>query len=1279
MNLRQLSVNDGLSWYQVTDIEQDAYGFVWIATYDGLNRYDGVGCKVYRYNPMDSNSLSSNRVKSLMYDAGNNRMLIGTDGGGINVYDYSSDSFRTVNIGSRSNEWLPENDIIDIKPEKDGRLWVATRQTIYLVEIDGTGVSIIQSISYSQRRVLNSLVSMDGMLIAVARMRAIRYVYRNGAYEKDADAIFPENANVNSVYYGTDGRLWFCTDKGVFYIKDPAGTFSYQRARFEGAGLTGKENVTTLNETDEGLYFVVGGQGLYFRQNDGFIQRIVTLNDDFWMANPIKKSIFDKSGILWMASHNKGVGFMSLDQTKFGRIVPPEKWRPMFVTALMANPADGTLWIGTQNDGLYVYDKEKHVRNFFSGAGRITDIKKFSDGSVNVVCNGHIYSYKNGHFNEIFPFPSDVAKVAGTVFNICETSSGIIVSGCRKGVVITGKGNCQYIKMETAYYRNVILSSHCNAFWVCSSRSGLSMISLPLDESAKVEHSYTRTSADGHVISSNNVMTVFEASDKRIYVGTDMGLDMIDPLTHRTFSLDIMSKTLSSCRVLAIQEDSRGMLWINTQNGIVRYDPKTGKESIYDVSDGLISNYATESSILVDDVLYAGMSGGVSFFHTNIPNADMIPPDIAVSGFSVNGQELHFDRPVMDMDHIVLAHDQNNITFNLNIFSFGNPDKNRYLYRLAGYDDDWHNVGAAHPYASYSKLKKGHYCFEFKGVAWNGAESVQTKRVNVTVRAAWWDSTFAWCIYALLFAAALYSTIVMEKQRIRQRAKNEVAEAKLKFYDNLTHEFRTPLTLIAAPLAELTAMENLPEEVCRRLNLMRKNSDRLTGIVNNFLCLRKVDNKGLSLIVKYQDISLLVTNIVHRFEPLAKQKNILLSVSAGEQMFGWADEDKINIILTNLLSNAIKFTASGGMVSVALREDKSCYVIDVKDNGRGISDNNLARIFERFYQEDRKSVSGTGIGLELSRSLAELHKGSLSVTSILGEGSTFTLSIPYMKSSYTETEISDVRTDEIVGDADAGYPEELSVGKDNSIKILVVEDDMEMSEYIRSILSQEYQVIVAENGKTGFEAAINIVPDLIVSDVMMPEIDGIEMCRLLMEDRRTSHIPVIMLTAKDDEYEGLRSGAVDYIMKPFMPQNLLLKIRNMLRWRSEHSMSRDNVISVQKRIQEYGEQKEKEFLQQAFDVVEKNIVNSQFSVEDFSVELGVSKTQLHKKLTALTGASASAFIRNIRLDKGREMLETGRYSISEVLYSVGFSSPSYFSKKFSERFGKLPSDLIHDK
>ena len=734
---------------------------------------------------------------------------------------------------------------------------------------------------------------------------------------------------------------------------------------------------------------------------------------------------------------------------------------------------------------------------------------------------------------------------------------------------------------------------------------------------------------------------------------------------------------MANSNVLSICEDRNGILWAGTSKGLVRYDPADGSERIYDSSDGLVSSYVTAVIAYPDsDTLYVGTNEGANCFLTaGLPGIDNIPTQIAVSGFRVFGKEMTFDTPVMETDRIVLPHNQNSVTFLLSVLSYSNPQKNRMFYRLKGWDDNWTETSINSPYATFNKLKKGHYTFEFKGTDSNSALSSDTVSICLVIRPAWWDTIWAYCIYTAIAAALIYFIIIFFKERIRSKSEAEANEAKIRFYDNLTHELRTPLTLVAAPLSELADEKNLPENASYKISVIQSNVNRLLDLADRALDLRKIDSNKMPLTVRYQDITVLVKKMTDRFEPLASHRRISLSCKIQEErMFGWADEEMVTTIVTNLLSNALKFTPEGGQVTVCLQHREKECLISVTDDGCGIPDKEMGHIFERFYQVEKRPLSGTGIGLDLSRSLAELHKGWLKGKSRLGEGSTFTFGFPYFQEAYSPDERDETCEEMSVQVSD---PQETSSG-DNRPMILVVEDDFGMSEYIRSVLKPAYRVLTAENGQKGIESSLKNMPDMIISDVMMPVMDGIEMCRRISDDFRTSHIPVILLTAKNDELSGLRAGAVDYIMKPFEPKSLLLKIENLLKYKASVRLSQSPDKSIVQKIREYSDLKEKEFLEKTCHIIEENLGNSDFRVEDLMKELGVSKSQLHKKITALTGQPASALVRNIRLDKAREMLSTGKYSITEVLYSVGFNSPSYFSKMFRERFGVLPSDMIHD-
>lgn len=1265
--LRQLSVNEGLSNYQVSDIQQDDYGFIWIATNDGLNRYDGAGCKAYFHNPDEAGSLSSNRIKTLYYDGVKNRLLVGTDGGGINVYDYASDSFKAYYIRNSNNDWLPENDIIDIQPENDGCLWVATRRFIFLVELE-QDIVVRQAIPYPTNRVLNSLYSTESELFAFAKRRVICYRRGAGEYLKSDELVLADDVTINSVSRISGYSFLISTDKGLFHVRYKNGGFI---CRKESVGMGSQpaepENIAAARIIGDTMYFIIKEKGLFCKDQDGLVTHLSTLNADFWKDNEIKSSFVDHANTLWLGSLNKGAGLIDLDHIKIDQVsLGAEDHRP-YISDLMYDDDTGSLWIGTRQNGLYVRDAAGKVSRFNFGRGAVSSIRKFNDGTVKIVCDGCVYSCSDGRFKEVFPLSYDFADEVGTVFSVSEDSSGNMWLGCRKGIVCLNTG--KYVTMETSFHLEVV---HDGAgLWVCSGRNGL--IRYEVHDNGEIHecrhYKYSPDSAS--CISSNTVMTLLETSAGGIYVGTERGLDRIDPETCGVERIG--GGTLSSCRVSAIQEDSHGILWINTSKGIVRYNPADGEEMVFDSSDGLVSNFTTNASAISgEDVLFVGTNEGVaSFCTTGLPNST-VPPKIAVSGFKVFGEDVLLDVPIMDADEIVLSYNQNSITFNLSVLSFGNPQKNRFSYRLLGYEDNWTTVGINHPYASYSKLKKGNYVFEFKGINRDGAESEETIRIKIRIRPAWWDTPLAYCIYALLVAVLLYFIVTYAKDRMSRKAEKEADEAKMKFYDSLTHELRTPLTLITAPLSELSGMEGIPENVQNKLSIMQRNSDRLTELLNKILELRKLDCSGTPLSVKYRNVRTIVDGIVQRFEPLAVQKHLTLSSDIDNDSFGFVDEDKFSTILVNLLSNAIKFTEQGGTVSVVMRKEGGNFVLDVKDTGIGIPEKNLAHIFERFYQVENKAVSGTGIGLDLAKSLAELHKGSLTVKSRLGEGSTFTFVFPWMEQYYQETEIVREEAPAVEEEPGENEHEEMS----DTVTVMLVEDDIEMQEYVKSILASEYKVIVASDGKEGLDKALESMPDLIISDVMMPVMDGITMCRKVTGDQRTCHIPVILLTAKKDELSGLESGAVDYIMKPFVPQKLLLKVRNLLNYRKSVRLNMDSGADIAKRISEYSEKTERAFLQKTYDVVNEHVGDPDFSVTGLMTELGISKTQLHKKMVALTGLPPSVFIRNVRLDKAKEMLETGQYTITEVLYSVGFSSPSYFSKKFKERFDKLPSDIL---
>lgn len=1309
LKLRSFSVNNGLSQYDISDIVQDSYGFMWIATYDGLNRYDGISNRIYRHSPDEVSSISYNRIRTLNFDPVLNQLWIGTDGGGINVYDYGTDSFRHLYLVEDHNPRLPENDIVDIESERGGRLWIATRNAIFLTSPaqTGTALQIIQTIPCPSGQSVRALHQQDDSTLFVAFPgRICIHTRQSGSYIFEDSLSLPEQTTFNT-FCTTSNGSYIASNHGIYLITLPHENGSNRIALRPVAvtgDLSGTEELTTLAADRNVLYTTVRNKGLYrLTHSDRRLKatKVETDSEPFLSKNLLRKLYIDQSRTLWISSSNKGLGIIDLAQKQFNRLHfgQYEEDASQLVTRLMLDDRD-RLWIGTQKNRLYVRLPDERFERYLLPQRPVSAIVQNSAGGIWIATGGKILSTPDTslppRFKEIYPGTYAFADSLGAAFSICEDSLGHVWIGCRKGIVNIRGNEHTILPLEWQNQVRVIPDRSCNRIWVCTNRNGLRQLELDSSGRIRDRHLYQYLPDNPQSLSSSVVWTLSQAADGTAYVGTDAGLNRIDPKSRRVTRFPVPSR-LHSCKTLAITEDHDGTFWINTSQGVMSYDPQTGKEMIYDSTDGLSSNSMTEAAALdKDNTLYIGGNEGINYFTASDLTGNTIAPNVVISGFRIfnkpirTGEKINgriiLQAPVLDTRSIELKHFQNNFSFDLSVLSFNNPLKNKYRYRLKGYNDEWTTADASQRSVSFNNLPPGSYRFELSAMNNDGVPTEQPKTVEILIRRAPWDTGWAYLLYTLFLGAIvllLYHYWQKQQQlrqalfieQIRHQAEHDANENKIRFYANITHELRTPLTLITAPLQELSARADLDPKIRSLLGIMRRNGDRLLELVNQFLDLRKIDNQNLPLQVCMCDYVKLLGATVQRFSTIAEQKNMDFRFESTQTaMTGWADADKITCIVSNLLSNAFKFTPQGGHILLSLESRGSHFIIRVEDSGCGIAPKDLPHIFERFYQADSKAASGTGIGLELVKRLVELHKGSIQAKSTLGSGSCFRIEIPVEDAAYREEERRSGSENPAAPTADP-TPTPVEESADKPL-LLLVEDDEEMRSYIRSLLNPDYRISEARNGKEAMEIALQEIPDLIVSDVMMPESDGIEFCHNLKNNFRTSHIPVILLTAKNAETQGLESGALDYILKPFIPQNLLLKIRNLIQYRNDCRMNPSAENTVAEKISQFQEAKEKEFLEKAYRIVEDNMSNSEFGVEEMIRILRVSRTQLHRKMTALTGKSASAFIRNVRLDKAREMLETGHYSISEVLYTVGYNSPSYFSKTYKERFGVLPSELL---
>jgi signal transduction histidine kinase/DNA-binding response OmpR family regulator/sugar lactone lactonase YvrE len=793
-------------------------------------------------------------------------------------------------------------------------------------------------------------------------------------------------------------------------------------------------------------------------------------------------------------------------------------------------------------------------------------------------------------------------------------------------------------------------------------------------------------------------------------------------MTFRTMS---MYHGLPSNYISAVEIDDNGDIWAGSNRGFsrIRYDTREVRN--FDIADGLLNLDIVDRSGFKDKDgwLYFGSRDGIVYFHPDSIKDNTHVPPVHITGLNIGDERKNFDKPLYELSSIELQYNENDISFDFVALDYVNPQKNQYAYMLEGYDEDWRYAGNRRS-AYYTNLSPGNYTFRVKGSNNDGYWNEEGASLVVTIHPPFWTTWWAYGIYTFIFLGGLWLIRRNELNKIKLRQDLELEHvhaeslAKLdmeknKFFSNISHEFRTPLTLILGPLDRFIG--NLTSEQQKQeLNLVRRNARRLQTLINQLLSLSKLESGKMTLKARAENMVRLTKLFVDSFQSMAEDKGISLEFeSEAEEIIMYLDKLKYEKVVNNLLSNAFKFTEKGGKVKVSISslqvvDNKEIVFVKFSDTGIGIRKERLPHVFDRFYQVDEQQLKthlGTGIGLALTKELVELHRGTISVDSELGMGTSFTISLLSGKEHLKEEEIADrkdsfgvaeatiLQTDDDLLADDYLFVEDVATRQElqtfttinNNLPILlIVEDNEDMRSYIKSYLADVYQVLEATNGNEGAEIAIEQLPDIIVSDLMMPVMDGQEMTEKLKGDERTSHIPIILLTAKasmNTKLEGLETGADDFLTKPFDAKELLIRIRNLVEQRrrlqkllSQHIGDAAQTRIIRETAGKSMSKMDEKFLEKAKAVVDEHLSDTDFSTEKFARQMAMSRTQLHRKLKGLTNLSASDFVRDIRLNKAAELLKEGELNITQVSYEIGISSLSYFSKTFREKFGVNPSE-----
>jgi signal transduction histidine kinase/DNA-binding response OmpR family regulator len=819
---------------------------------------------------------------------------------------------------------------------------------------------------------------------------------------------------------------------------------------------------------------------------------------------------------------------------------------------------------------------------------------------------------------------------------------------------------------------------------------------------------YLHDPNDSNSLSSSNIGYICEDKDGILWLGTLGGLNRFDPKSD-TFTHYTKEDGLPSNRVQGILEDKdNNALWLSTYEGISRFDLSTKEFRNFDASHGLTGKRLTGSVLETKngEFLFGG-SNGLNIFHPDDLLSNLEPPDLIISDFKIFnisvpvGDDSPLQKPIYQTEKIVLASDEHDISFDFLTTHYVDPSQNEYAYMLENYENEWRYVGNTNS-AIYPNLPPGEYIFRVKAANNIGVWNEEGVSIKIIILPPWWATTWAYIVYAIVFFIIIYFTWKIQLKRIRIKHNyemtkfeaekmREVDEMKSRFFANLSHEFRTPLTLIFGPAKDI--MENSDDKKAKQnAGMIKRNASRLYKLVNQLLDLSKLEAGKLKLEASEYDIIPFLKGVVLSFSSLAERQRITLRFNTIEKTLSiYVDKDKVEKIVNNLLSNAFQFTPEGGEIDFTIEKLVEEIEIKIADNGIGIPKEKMNKIFNRFYQLDgshTREGEGTGIGLALTKELVELHKGKIMVESKEGEGSIFTVLLPLGKKHLKPEEIveKDVEEEELETIEEVEFisePEMIKEKTDIDVLIdvekpllLIVEDNSDVRKYIISHLEEDYRIQEAVDGKDGLSQASNHIPDLIISDVMMPNLDGFELCNKLKTNEKTSHIPVIILTAKatsQDKIEGYETGADDYIMKPFEAGELKARIKNLIEMRRklQEKFSSDDFI-IPKELSSIDER----FLNKVLNAINDHISEEKFSIEDLGNEVAMSRKHLHRKLKALTNKSPSQFIRSIRLSKARMLIKEKKGTISEISFMVGFSTPIYFNKCFKEEFGYSPGEVI---
>ncbi|WP_299780729.1 two-component regulator propeller domain-containing protein [uncultured Formosa sp.] len=1300
-NFKHLSVKDGLVSNMVHTTIQDSDGFMWFGTEDGLSRYDGYSFLNFFQSPTDTLSLSNNLILTLAEDK-NKQLWIGTHQG-LNMLDL--ETYKITRFNTIFKESLGSITIQSLYVDDD-TLWIGTDNSgLYSLDINTYTVNNYGYVEDNKNSINSNTINCIGQdskgNVLVGTNQGLDVFNK---VSKTFTHLLKDVSVVN-VHLQRDGTVLLGMRTEAYYIqlKDD---FKIKKVPLPLEFL-GKE-INLFSDSSDNLWFSVRDQGLLYvdKRTKNTHRLLYNKNNTIGINSNVVTNIFeDAFGNIWFSSLDSGLNILDKRRKEFIHVKDNNLPNGLLNNRVRAvfQDSDRDIWVGTKVGGtLSKFNRDSltftHYHSNPSNPLSLSNDFVFSITEdrpgylwVGTLDGLNFFDKANGTFKVYRHQENNVNSLSSNSINdLLKYDDNLFIGTVTEGLDVYNTKNKRFSHYRKTGANNqlsdnrikVIYQDQRKNIWI-GTINGLNLFDPKTGEFQQ----FLSNSSDENSISENYILSIHEDKNQNLWVGTSLGINLMDRKTN-TFKVYTTKDGLAGNSVKGILEDNEGNLWISTNNGLSKFNTKTKQFKNYNLHDGLQANEFSPfvySKMANGEMFFGGNNGFNIFNPKDITNNTLIP-NVLLTDFKLFNQSVPVDeensplkKQISKTENLVLDHKQSVFSFEFVALNYTSPEKNEYAYMMEGFDENWNYIGNKRE-ATYTNLDAGDYIFKVKAANNDGYWNEVGTTLNIKILPAPW---FSWWAY-MLYSMALVSVFLWFRHNAIKRnnlqKEQEINDLKIKFFGNISHEFRTPLTLILGPLEKILK-GNHDASQTSQLRLMSRHTKRLLNLVNQLLDFQKIGSGELKVHTATGDLVQFIRELSYLFVELSNEKDIQFEfetdVESCQTMF---DYDKIEKIIFNLLSNAFKFTPQKGHVSITLgfnKEANTCCIL-VSDDGIGIPKDQLKTIFKRFYQVDHstsKSNQGSGIGLALTKEYVDLLGGEITVESSLGAGACFKVEMPLVElKNVVEQEME---AEDILQQHDDLEADEHKKQNKKTPLILLVEDNGDLRGFLKDNLNKNYRIIEALNGVEGLKQTLKYIPDLIISDVMMPEMDGNEMCSQIKNDSRISHIPIVLLTAQISEEQqvtGFKNGADQYLTKPFSFDVLISRINSLLAQRKalqsvfskkiEVNPSEITVTSVDEQL-----------IQKALDLVENNISNSKYSVDELSKSLDISRGHLYRKIVSITGKSPSEFIKSIRLKRSAQLLQSSKLTVSEIAYKVGFSSPKYFSKCFKAEFNMLPTEF----